>query len=137
MVTLRTHRIDTLSAAGEVAHTIGRAVIALGGKTLAGTTLAGSTLGGKTLGKRLMKGSLAARLGVGAIPLIGIGLAVWGYRAWRRQQQREPQELARKQLPLNDPKPPRDRVDESSWESFPASDPPSFSPTRAQSGANS
>lgn len=39
--------------------------------------------------------------------------------------------LGRGKSPLPAPRPPTDPVDESSWESFPASDPPAHSPKNA------
>src|SRR5690606_23413175 len=85
------------------------------------------------IGNRFLRGGavnlLATRLGWRAVPLLGLGLAAyWGVRAWARRSASG--HTRSHQLPERDPQAPRDRVDESSWESFPASDPPAISPAR-------
>lgn len=75
--------------------------------------------------------SFTSRLAWVALPLIGFGVAYFGFRAWQRQVKRRQLLADNPQSPVKDVAPPRDLVDESVWESFPASDPPSITPRTA------
>lgn len=105
-------------ALGGVAGNLSHAVEVLGGKLVGSHRL-----------RRRAVSTLVTRLGWGVLPIVGVGLALWGVRAWSKRARSE-SELEAKSLPERDPKAPQDRVDESSWESFPASDPPALSPTK-------
>lgn len=73
---------------------------------------------------------LASRWAWTAVPLFG-GLAYWGLRAWRNQSRGHELMGKNPQTPIKDTAAPEDLVDESIWESFPASDPPSTTPRTA------
>jgi hypothetical protein len=83
---------------------------------------------GGTFLKRRAVSAVTSRLAWGVVPVIAVGAAYWGFRAWQRRKagQERPSELTT--VPLTDPAAPNDIADESSWESFPASDPPAASP---------
>lgn len=76
--------------------------------------------------KRSAASSLKTRLAWGVLPLLGVGAAVWGIQAWRRKHVAKQTDAAGvgRPFPVGETKAPKDKVDEASWESFPASDPP-------------
>lgn len=82
---------------------------------------------------RMRRRAVGSLLKVGwGLPVLGIGLAAYlGLKLWKRQSASRTQ-ANKPQLPQSEPPAPRDiskdPVNESSWESFPASDPPAFSP---------
>lgn len=80
--------------------------------------------------------SLGSRMVWGGLRLLGLGLAYWGVKAWRSRSGNAGYTDG-KSLPQKDPAAPRDPVDESSWESFPASDPPAVSPGASPFGSRS
>ena len=62
--------------------------------------------------------------GGGLLMLLGGALMLRGWAGGRHTQQNQRDRQGPSSFALRQPEPPSDEVDEASWESFPASDPP-------------
>lgn len=116
-----TRLASAISTMGLVVSTVTSTIEAVNSRAPGGTFL-----------KRRAAHSVLSRLAWGAVPLIAGAACYWGVGAWRRRTARRELIHPVATLPMPDPPAPFNSIDESSWESFPASDPPAVSPGPAK-----